>query len=1085
MIDLSLNNFEGEIPEQVGSVVNLSMLNLSMNRLTGDIPSSIGKLRWLETLDLSDNQLSGNIPQNFSSLTSLSHLNLSYNNLIGNIPSGNQLQTLDDPSIYKGFWAVCGTLVLKKSWSHFCFCLVDGVPSTGSVRSCIEEERSALLSFKQDLKDPSGRLSSWAGRDCCQWQGISCNRNGHVAKLNLRNPYPYDWNTEELNIQDPHSYVWWDELADYGESYLWGKINPSLLSLKYLNYLDLSYNDFNGIHIPKFFGELKSLRYLNISHASFSGEIPPSLGNLSKLNYLDIDMSSFDYATTMHSKSLNWLSHLASLKYLNLNGVNLSSTGVPNVLHHVNLLPSLLELHLSNCLIDSNPVSVLDLSNNSFNTSSFPSWLFNLTSLRKLDLSRNSFRGRIPRVIGNMCKLKFLSLSGNKFYGEKIEEFWGSLSNCPNNTTALESLDLSSCGLRGQLPDSLGMLTSLQHLNLENLLLWGSIPESIGNLSSLKTLDLSSNNMNGSIPESLGKLSELVKLDLSWNSWEGILTEAHFINLTSLKAISISNKINAKPMSLVLNVTYDWVPPFKLHALNIRDCRVGHGFWVLLQSQTELVYVSLRNTFISGSISEEWLSKISSQVELLDLSYNNFSGRLPLQLKFPKLSVINVGHNQLEGPLPIWPTNASLLDLQSNLFSGPIPSNLDQLMPGLTDLDVSENHLNGTIPLSICNVKGMMTISLRHNQLFGEFPQRWSLGSGIFSIDVSHNNLSGNIPSSVDIPSSLEHFKVNNNNFGGEIPFSLQNCTGLIILNLAHNKFTGNIPLWLGSKVSGLIVLQLRSNLLSGHIPHHFCNLVRLRVLDLSHNNFSGTIPKCLKNMIALVEADVTRTYFSIDGRTTITSKGKELEYGDEQLSLWGNLIDLSSNNFEGEIPEQVGSMVELNTLNLSMNRLTGEIPSSFGKLRWLETLDLSHNQLSGHIPQNFSSLTFLSHLNLSYNNLIGNIPSGNQLQTLDDPSIYEGNPLLCGAPLSTICPGDDTRSRQTFTSEDHSKDENEMFWFYVGMALGFIIGFWAVCGTLVLKKSWRYAYFKFFDNVKEKVALIIALKVARWQGGL
>ncbi|XP_034212699.1 receptor-like protein EIX2 [Prunus dulcis] len=831
--------------------------------------------------------------------------------------------------------------------SHFCFCLVDGVPSTGSVRSCIEEERSALLSFKQDLKDPSGRLSSWAGRDCCQWQGISCNnRTGHVAKVNLRNPFPY------VFVYDDE----WHELA-YKQSCL--------------------------------------------------GE------------------------------------------YIYLNGVDLSSTGVPNWLHHVNMVPSLLELHLSNCFIEGLPLSlqknnftslsVLDLSDNTINTSPFPSWLFNLTSLRKLDLSENTFSVPFP---GSNSQSHW-----NDFDGEKIEEFWRSLSNCPNNTIALESLDLSSCGLEGQLPDSLGMLTSLQHLNLENLFLWGSIPESIGNLSSLKTMDLSSNNMNGSIPESLGKLSELVKLDLSWNSWEGILTEAHFINLTSLKAISISNKINAKPMSLVLNVTYDWVPPFKLHALNIRDCRVGHGFWVLLQSQTELVYVSLRNTFISGSISEEWLSKISSQVELLDLSYNNFSGRLPLQLKFPKLSVINVGHNQLEGPLPIWPTNASLLDLQSNLFSGPIPSNLDQLMPGLTDLDVSENHLNGTIPLSICNVKGMMTISLRHNQLFGEFPQRWSLGSGIFSIDVSHNNLSGNIPSSVDIPSSLEHFKVNNNNFGGEIPFSLQNCTGLIILNLAHNKFTGNIPLWLGSKVSGLIVLQLRSNLLSGHIPHHFCNLVRLRVLDLSHNNFSGTIPKCLKNMIALVEADVTRTYFSIDGRTTITSKGKELEYGDEQLSLWGNLIDLSSNNFEGEIPEQVGSMVELNTLNLSMNRLTGEIPSSFGKLRWLETLDLSHNQLSGHIPQNFSSLTFLSHLNLSYNNLIGNIPSGNQLQTLDDPSIYEGNPLLCGAPLSTICPGDDTRSRQTFTSEDHSKDENEMFWFYVGMALGFIIGFWAVCG--------------------------------------
>ncbi|BBH01329.1 disease resistance family protein / LRR family protein [Prunus dulcis] len=214
------------------------------------------------------------------------------------------------------------------------------VPSTSTVRSCIEEERSALLSFKQDLKDPSGRLSSWAGRDCCQWQGISCNnRTGHVAKVNLRNPYPYVWYDEEwdelahkhfkqdlkdpsgrlsswvgrdccqwqgiscnnrnglvakLNLRNPYPYVGydeeWDELA-YKQSCLGGKINPSLLSLKYLNYMDLSYNDFDGIHIPKFFGELKSLRYLNISSTSFSGEIPHSLGNLSELNYLDIELS--------------------------------------------------------------------------------------------------------------------------------------------------------------------------------------------------------------------------------------------------------------------------------------------------------------------------------------------------------------------------------------------------------------------------------------------------------------------------------------------------------------------------------------------------------------------------------------------------------------------------------------------------------------------------------------------------------------------------------------------------------------------------------------------------------------------------
>ncbi|CAL9016374.1 unnamed protein product, partial [Prunus brigantina] len=115
--------------------------------------------------------------------------------------------------------------------------------------------------------------------------------------------------------------------------------------------------------------------------------------------------------------------------------------------------------------------------------------------------------------------------------------------------------------------------------------------------------------MNGSIPKGLGKLSELEVLDLSENSWEGILTDAHFINLTRLKAISI---FSYDPISL--NITYDWVPPFKLHSIDIRHCKVGPGFGVWLQSQTELQIATLSSTGISDSILEEWLLKLSSQL---------------------------------------------------------------------------------------------------------------------------------------------------------------------------------------------------------------------------------------------------------------------------------------------------------------------------------------------------------------------------------------------------------------------------------------------------------------------------------------
>ena len=583
---------------------------------------------------------------------------------------------------------------------------------------------------------------------------------------------------------------------------------------------------------------------------------------------------------------------------------------------------------------------------------------------------------------------------------------------------------------------------------------------------------------------------------------EGTLTEVHFRNLTRLQVFLVGIQVTDPPMSLIFDVASDWVPPFKLQSIEIINCRVGPSFWVWIQSQTELTSITLRGIGISEDlILEEWLLKMSSQLqnldlsnnqlsgdflsrlkfpnlEYIDLSHNQFRGNLPFHLKFSSLGYIDLSHNQLEGPLPLsWSPVVHSLYLESNIFSGPIPSNIDELMPNLDTLSLSENHLNDVIPPSICNMQNLRYLSIRSNQFSGELPRAWSVGSYMKFLDVGHNNLSGNIPTSLGVLSSLLVLKLNNNKFGGEIPYSLQNCSGLRSLDLGHNKLFGNIPLWIGgSNVSLLYRLQLRSNVFTGHIPHQLCNLRNLHILDLSHNNLSGTIPKCLDNLTSLVNNnsnDFSMGYFE---QATLTLKGAELVY-NTTLELVKS-IDLSSNNLQGEIPEEISNLFLLGTLNLSMNQLTGKIPSKIGNLHLLETLDFSHNHLSGHIPQSLSSLTSLSHLNLSYNNLIGRIPSGSQLQTLNDLSIYMNNTSLCGIPLSTNCPGDDT-----FPSKD-ANDKNEdgnhdKLWFYVSVVFGFIVGFWGICGTLILKTSWRYAYFQFYDNIKDKVALAIALKVA------
>ena len=145
---------------------------------------------------------------------------------------------------------------------------------------CIESERQALLKFKQDLKDPLNRLVSWAGDgDCCHWVGVVChNVTGHVHELRLR------------------SFPSVDDSASYERSRLGGKINPSLLDLKHLIYLDHSYNDFGGSQTPKFLGSIENLRYLNLSN----------------------------YDNNLYVMNLQWLFGLPSIQYLEMSSVNLT-----------------------------------------------------------------------------------------------------------------------------------------------------------------------------------------------------------------------------------------------------------------------------------------------------------------------------------------------------------------------------------------------------------------------------------------------------------------------------------------------------------------------------------------------------------------------------------------------------------------------------------------------------------------------------------------------------------------------------------------------------------------------------------------
>ena len=136
----------------------------------------------------------------------------------------------------------------------------------------------------------------------------------------------------------------------------------------------------------------------------------------------------------------------------------------------------------------------------------------------------------------------------------------------------------------------------------------------------------------------------------------------------------------------------------------------------------------------------------------------------------------------------------------------------------------------------------------------------------------------------------------------------------------------------------------------------------RVIALELPNNALSGEIPAELGSLSNLESLKL--------------SDGLSGEIPPELSSL-SNLthLELSHNGLSGEIPPELGSLSSLSRLYLTNNDLSGEIPAELGSLSSLSRLDLSRNGLSGEIPPELGSLSNLTHLVLHDNELSGEIP--------------------------------------------------------------------------------------------------------------